>query len=241
MPQKSQLKTTQIIIKDLVKRFHYKTVLNQLSLTLSEGNICLLIGDNGVGKTTLLRILASLVRPESGEIRYEGDFSTALPHLRQHIGYMGHQPMFYYELTACENLLHYAHLYQVQNARQVVRSSIKDVGLEGVQNQPIRSFSRGMLQRLSIARTLLHHPSFLLLDEPYTGLDQDATALLDRLLKDFCAPDKVILLTAHQPQRLLSLVTHLAWLQNGKITHHLPVNALEQAPELVGYLEGASA
>jgi heme exporter protein A len=226
----------RIRIQNLVKRYNYQAVLDRLCLTLEGGSLCVLVGANGVGKTTLLRILASLVRPDGGEIHFDGAFAVEGGQVRRQLGYLGHQSMFYQDLTAGENLRHYARLYQLENISAVVDEGIRTAGLEKAQNQPVRTYSRGMIQRLAISRALLHDPQILLLDEPYTGLDPEAADALDARLQAMRQPGRVILLTAHRPQRLRGIATHFAWLQNGGISQHVPVEALPAHPDLLAYL-----
>ncbi|MFW5714637.1 MAG: heme ABC exporter ATP-binding protein CcmA, partial [Brevefilum sp.] len=177
-------KKPAIEVRDLVKQYHFQPVLDHLFLTLQDGDFCVLVGANGAGKTTLLRILATLNRPNSGQILINGVPLNANPETRQAIGYIGHQPMFYEDLTALENLQHYAQLYGIIQSEISISKRIHAAGLKRFQNRPVRTFSRGMQQRLSIERTLLHNPKILLFDEPYTGLDQEAAQQLDRRLKE---------------------------------------------------------
>jgi heme exporter protein A len=220
---------------NLVKRFHHQPVLNHLALTINDGDFCILVGDNGAGKTTLLRILAGLMRPTQGEVTLSGAISAGS--LRHSIGYVGHQTMLYQDLTALENLRYYARLYLVTPLEDAVAQAIETYGLSAYQQVPVRTLSRGMQQRLSLARALLHNPAVLLLDEPYTGLDQQAASVLDLTLQNLHQPGRIILLAAHRPQRLLTIASHVAWLKDGVIHQHLPVNALDTAPELVSYLQ----
>lgn len=227
----------RIVLTGLVKRYHNRPVLDRLSLTLEGGQFCILVGANGAGKTTLLRILATLTRPDEGEIQFFGEAWESSSALRTRIGYIGHQPMFYLDLTAAENLRHYARLYHCDDSEEHIQTALHAAGLENDQHKPVRTFSRGMQQRLSIARALLHDPEILLLDEPYTGLDQPAAQSLDRRLRGLHSPERIILMAAHRPQRLLTIATHIAWLQNGVISHHLPVGEQHTVPTLQAYLQ----
>ncbi|HPX96409.1 MAG TPA: heme ABC exporter ATP-binding protein CcmA [Brevefilum fermentans] len=226
----------RIDVHGLVKRYHRHPVLNQLSLTINRGDFCLLVGDNGVGKTTLLRILAGLVRPSQGAVTLYGADGPSNPLVRREIGYVGHQPMVYQDLSAYENLLHSARLYPLENREARISQALQALGLVAHQHQPVRTLSRGLLQRLSLARATLHQPSILLFDEPYTSLDQEAAGFLDRFLQNWHRPDRIILLAAHRPQRLLTLASHVAWLKDGRIDVHIPVSALAESPELNSYL-----
>lgn len=237
-PPATGLSTSHWIeIKNLTKRFHHQPVLQHLSVSLPDGSCCLLVGDNGVGKTTLLRIIAGLTRPTEGTVTVGGIPTMGNPQYRRMIGYLGHQPMFYQDLTAAENLSHYANLYQLANVKVLVSESLDRAGLLEHQHQPVRTLSRGMQQRLSLARAILHNPSILLLDEPHTGLDQSAAQMLDETLAQFQQPGHIILLAAHRPQRLLAIASHIAWLRAGRIDDLIPVERLPDAPELRQYLQ----
>lgn len=229
--------TSRIEIRGLVKKYRYQPVLNGLDLTLGDGQCCVLVGANGAGKTTLLRILATFVRPDGGQITINGMPIKDAPLYRREIGYVGHQAMFYQDLNAVENLRHYARLYQINAVEGVITDSIEGVGLTKHALKPLRTYSRGMQQRLSIARALLHDPSILLFDEPYTGLDQEAASFLDVRLQQLHRPGRVILIAAHRPQRLISIASHVAWLDDGRISHHIPVSQLSEIPDLQEYLQ----
>lgn len=229
--------TVSIIrIQGLVKRYHHHPVLDHLTFNLTKSEFCVLVGANGAGKTTLLRILASLNRADAGKIWVENTLMPADPQFRRLFGYVGHLTMFYQDLNAFENLSHYARLYHLENSEQLIRDGLRTAGLENYQSKPVRTFSRGMQQRLSIARALIHKPSILLLDEPHTGLDHESALTFDRLLSDLNQSGCTILLAAHQPQRLLPIATHLAWLNAGKIEQHLPVTAIGDHPHLHQFL-----
>lgn len=152
----------QIEIRGLTKRYNRQTVLRDLSLTVADGDFCVLVGANGAGKTTLLRILATLVRPDAGEITIGQESLWQDPATRQKLGYVGHTSLFYSDLNAMENLRHYARLYGLPDAERRAAESIQAAGLAPDQAKPIRTYSRGMQQRLAIARALLHDPAVLL-------------------------------------------------------------------------------
>lgn len=237
MPTETVSTDKWIQISDLTKRFHHQPVLNHLALAVHDGECCLLVGDNGAGKTTLLRIIAGLTRPSQGQVILCGESVPGDPGLRQKIGYVGHQPMFYQDLSASENLHHYARLYRLSNVRPAVLEALDQAKLTRYQHQPVRTLSRGMQQRLSLARATLHRPIILLLDEPYTGLDQEAAQDLDSTLRTFCKPGHAIMIAAHRPQRLLKITSHIAWLREGVIHQHIPVGHIGQTPELQQYLQ----
>lgn len=229
-----------IEMRGVIKKYQYQPVLDRLTFTINDGEFSVLVGANGAGKTTLIRIAATLIRPDAGTCLIAGEPAAGNPHIRRTIGYVGHQPMFYQDLTAFENLCHYARLYHLSDAEERAAEGIRLVGLTPHLQKPVRTFSRGMQQRLSIARALLHNPKILLFDEPYTGLDQEAAQFLDQQLTQLHQPGRAILLAAHRPQRLKSIATHIAWLKNGQISEHIAMDRLSETPDLERYLQEAA-
>jgi heme exporter protein A len=209
-----------IKIQGLVKSYGANVVLRGVDLHVRPGEFVTLVGPNGAGKTTLLRIVATLLKPGAGQVTVGG---WSLPgesaRVRNHIGLVSHHALLYGDLTAAENLEFYARLYQLDNRQQRVKAALQLVGLAARQRDPVRSFSRGMLQRLTIARATLHEPDVLLFDEPYTGLDQDATALLDDLLRQEAGRGRTIFMITHDLARGLDLCQRIAILNRGKIAH----------------------
>jgi len=208
-----------VSVRRLVKRFGSKPVLCQLELEVAAGELIAIFGPNGAGKTTLLRILATLMRPTSGEVSVAG---FTLPQeavdVRQRLGVVAHQPLLYGELTPRENLRFYGRLYGAK-PHTFERRIDEVLELVGVppREEPVRTFSRGMQQRLSIGRALLHDPLGLLLDEPYTGLDLEAAALLDGVLSQVHSAGKTVVLTTHDPARVSTLADRFAVLAGGVI------------------------
>jgi heme exporter protein A len=211
-----------IRIQGLVKSYGSNVVLRGVDLHVKPGEFVTLVGPNGAGKTTLLRIVATLQKPSAGSVTVGG---WSLPHeagrVRNHIGLVSHHALLYGDLSAAENLEFYARLYQLDHRQERVAAALQLVGLAARQRDPVRSFSRGMLQRLTIARATLHEPDVLLFDEPYTGLDQDATALLDDLLRQEVARGRTIFMITHDLARGLDLCQRIAILNRGKIAHVL--------------------
>jgi len=207
-----------IKIKGLVKNFGANAVLRGVDLHVAPGEFVTLVGSNGAGKTTLLRIVATLLTPSAGQTSIGG---WLLPDhaekVRRHIGLVSHHALLYGDLTAAENLTFYARLYQLDEREERVSEALHLVGLAARQRDPVRTFSRGMMQRLTIARATLHEPDVLLLDEPYTGLDQDATRLLDTLLAQESEKGRTIFLITHDLARGLNLCRRIAILERGKI------------------------
>ncbi len=207
-----------IEINGLVKNFGINAVLRGIDLHVRPGEFVTLVGSNGAGKTTLMRIVATLLRPTGGQVQIGGwPLPNHAEKVRRHIGLVSHHALLYGDLTAAENLDFYGRLYQLDNREERVMNALQIVGLAARQRDPVRTFSRGMLQRLTIARATLHEPDVLLLDEPYTGLDQDATRLLDGLLKQEADRGRTIFMITHDLARGLDLCQRIAILERGKI------------------------
>ena len=193
--------------------------LRDVELTAAPGACLALIGRNGAGKTTLLRTIAGFSRPGKGRIAIFGS-SPRDAATRRLMGYIGHGISVYDELSALENLVLFAKLYGLPEPRHAALEWLQRTGLERVQNGLVREFSRGMRQRLAVARAFLHEPKVLLLDEPFTALDDRAIAVLQRLLTEALAAGKTIVMSTHQLREALELATHVALLNRGKVAFH---------------------
>lgn len=205
-----------IEVRGLTKLFGAKKVLRGLNFDVQPGEFVAILGPNGAGKTTLLRILASLVRPTAGVVRIAGHrLPDEAEEVRARLGVVSHQPLLYGDLTAEENLRFYARLYGVPEAEQRIQEILELTGLWSRRRDRVRTFSRGMQQRLAIGRALLHDPDVLLLDEPYTGLDQDACDMLDGVLRQVAGRGRTIVLTSHDLARVEPLATRFDVLSRG--------------------------
>jgi heme ABC exporter ATP-binding subunit CcmA len=189
--------------------------LRDVRLEAAAGSCLALIGRNGAGKTTLLRIIAGFSRPGRGQVRIFGDAPRETETRRQ-IGFIGHGISVYDELSALENLTLFGRLYGLADPRRSALEWLERTGLERVRNGLVREFSRGMRQRLAVARAFLHQPSVLLLDEPFTALDDRAITVLQTLLRQALAEGKTIILSTHQLREALELATHVALLNRGQ-------------------------
>jgi heme exporter protein A len=187
-----------ITARKLGKSFGEKRVLRSVDLELVRGGFAVVTGPNGSGKTTLLRICAGLALPSDGELRVEAE--------RAQIGYLGHEPLVYRELTALENLELYGRLYRVPERRERIGMVLERFGLWDVRHERVASYSRGMTQRLALCRVLLHDPALLVLDEPYTALDAQGVELLDAQLAELRG-ERTFLVSTHDPARVEPFAT----------------------------------
>jgi len=184
--------------RGLEKRYGRRRVLTGIDLDVGAGAFVLVTGHNGSGKTTLLRLLAGLVAPTRGVLEIAVD--------RGRMGFLGHEPLVYRELTAVENLDLYGRLYRVPERRERVGMLLERFGLWDARNERVSTYSRGMTQRLALCRTLLHDPELLVLDEPYSALDEQGALLLDRELGEL-AGRRALVVATHDPSRLERLAT----------------------------------
>ncbi len=200
----------------LGRRYGSLRALADLDLELGAGESLAIFGPNGSGKTTLVKLLATLLRPTSGRLRIFAVEQPG-PELRRRIGLVSHGSFLYGDLTAVENLRFYASLYGLSDAEARVAAMLAEVEVEDWQERPVKSFSRGMEQRLALARAFLHDPDLLLLDEPYSGLDPRAGDHLQEILQRFHARGKTIVLTTHDIGRGLEVCDRAAILRGGRL------------------------
>ncbi len=218
--------------QDLVKRFAWVPILNGVTCRIAAGETVAISGPNGAGKTTLLRVLATLLKPSAGKLRlFGGQFTGG--ELRRRIGFLSHESFLYPDLTPLENLLFYGKVFGLSNLRARIDALLKRVGLRDWENIPVRTFSRGMEQRLALARTLLHDPDLLFLDEPYTGLDPQAVAVLQALLVQAKTTGKTIVLSTHDLSLGLEICSRALILHKGKMVWE----SGERLPGLREFLE----
>lgn len=213
--------TSLIHLNNIGKTYGLRPVLRNVTFDCERGTVTVLLGANGAGKTTLLRIMAGLVRPTAGTLMIGGwSIPAEVDQVRRQLGVITHQPLLYPALTATENLQFYADLYGVPDASARIAALLDQVGLARRTVQAdrdlVRGFSRGMQQRLALARALIHDPAVLLFDEPYTGLDVEGARMLDRLIHEQKAQGKTVLLSLHDLNRAAQLADRYLILQNGR-------------------------
>lgn len=225
-----------IIVKKLVKRFGLKTVLRGVDFEVQPGEFVALLGPNGAGKTTFLRILASLSRPSLGEVNIAGyRLPNQAAQVRARLGVVSHLPLLYIDLSAEENLRFYARLYGITNYQSRITEVLELISLETRRHDLVRTFSRGMQQRLAIGRAILHDPDVMLFDEPYTGLDQDASSVLDDILKTLAREGRTVVMTSHDLSRVEDLATRFDILSRGVIAASATQKQLKRTDLLTFY------
>jgi heme exporter protein A len=225
-----------ITVKKLVKRFGLKSILRGVDFEVQPGEFVALLGPNGAGKTTFLRILASLSRPSLGEVHVAGfRLPNEAAQVRARLGVVSHLPLLYGDLSAEENLRFYARMYGIPNEETRITEVLEMVGLENRRKDLLRTFSRGMQQRLAIGRAVLHDPEVMLFDEPYTGLDQDASAMLDDVLKTVAAQGRTVVMTSHDLARAEDLATRFDILSRGIIAASASRKVLKKSNLLTFY------
>ncbi len=219
-----------IEVKKLRKVFGRRVVLGGVSCTFQPGRVVLLLGPNGAGKSTLLSILGTLSRPTSGDVLYDDvPHAEAEAGLRGRIGQVDHAPMLYRQMSGRENLLFFARMYGVAQPAAAVDSWLERVGMDRHGDRPVRQLSRGMVQRLALARALIHDPSLLLLDEPFTGLDREATGVLRQQLDAARREDKVVVVTTHELDAMDGLCDELIVLKGGKLAERIEEPGMDAA------------
>ncbi len=213
---------TAVEVRDLTRTFGARKALDKVTFDLPSGAFLSIFGPNGAGKTTLVKVLTTLTAPSSGTAKVWGlDVVEDAVVLREHIGLISHNPLLYPDLSAEENLRFFADMYGVDDAADRVRELLVAVELDHRRLDLVRTFSRGMLQRLSIARSLLHRPDVLFLDEPYSGLDPHAVDIFDSLIAQIRA-DHTFVMISHDLNKGLALCSHALILSKGKLVLSAP-------------------
>jgi len=208
---------------NIEKKFGYSFAVRSITLQVRRGEFVALFGRNGAGKTTFLKIAATLIRPTKGALSIEGfDIGKEPENARRRIGFLSHNTFVYRDLSAVDNLRFFCRLYGVDDSEERLLGILDRVGLRKRAGDPVRAFSRGLQQRVGIARALLHDPSLILLDEPYTGLDAAAAQTLNQLLDEAVASGKTVILTTHDLDQGLRGATRAVLVDKGAVVHDGP-------------------
>lgn len=204
--------------EDVRKTFGSFTALAGITMNVRKGEFVALFGRNGAGKTTFLKIAATLMRASEGRLTIDGVASADHPEqVRRRIGFLSHNTYLYRDLSPIENLRFFGRLYQVPDIEDRIPPLLERVGLRRRAKDPVRAFSRGLQQRLGIARVMLHEPALILLDEPYTGLDANAVQMLNDILDELVSAGKTVMLTTHDVEQGLRAATQAAIIDRGKL------------------------
>ena len=229
-------------IKSLTKVISRRPIIKNVSLTLNDGEIMAVLGPNGAGKSTLFKCVAGLLKPTNGEIMIDGKkLKTGSVSAKKRIGFLGHDSFLYSNMTPVENLMFYGKLYRVNDLENKIERLLKETGLFLFKDVPVGSFSKGMVQKLAIARVLLPEPEILLLDEPHSGLDQSAVLFLNRYILDRKKTGKSVLFISHDLNAVYGLADRAVVLKNGKIVEASGEGGWENLDRLKTWYEQAVA
>jgi heme exporter protein A len=214
-----KLDFSSLTFTDVTLDFRRRRALNRITFNINSGEIVAVLGPNGAGKTTLLSVAATLLTPSTGDVRF-GDWTAASGggELRRLIGLVGHDLYVYSDLTAVQNLRFFANLYRVEQADARVQSAVRQAGLDGRDHESIATFSRGMRQRLAIERALVHDPRLVLLDEPFTGLDEASADTLKQRLRSLRERGCMVVVTTHDIEAVDGLADRAMLLADGRMS-----------------------
>jgi heme exporter protein A len=227
---------TALKLEKVRKVYGRTPVLKGISCAFEPGRPALVVGPNGAGKSTLINILSTLSRPTSGEVRYgEVGHREAERELRGRIGLVAHAPMLYPQMSGRENLLFFARMYRLRRAADEVTRWLERVDMAGAADRPVQQLSRGMVQRIALARALLTDPDLLLMDEPFTGLDRDAAGLLRTEIERACGVGAIVLVVTHDLVAVDGLCAQLLVLRAGRVTADVDEPNLTRASILESY------
>jgi len=207
-----------IELKKLTKQADNKLILRGVDLSIKKGETIGVLGPNGAGKSTLLKVLATLIKPTSGHVLINGlELRKKQIEIKKLLGYLPHSSLLYDHYSPLENLVFFGNIYGVQDVEQKARKLVKDVGLSFFLNEPVKNFSRGMIQRIAIARAIIHDPEILLLDEPHTGLDQGAISILNNVILSMKDKGTTTLMVTHDFKQAAEICDRVIIVKNGKI------------------------
>jgi heme exporter protein A len=214
-----------IEIKKLIKQADNKIILRGVDLSINQGETVGILGPNGAGKSTLLKVLATLIKPTSGHVRINGfDLKKNHIEMKKLFGYLPHSSLLYDHYSPLENLVFFGNLYGIKNVEKRASELVKVVGLSFFINEPVKNFSRGMIQRIAIARAIIHEPKIMLLDEPHTGLDQGAISILNNVILSMKEKGCTTLMVTHDFKQAAEICDRIIIVKNGKIADDFRIN-----------------
>jgi heme exporter protein A len=214
-----------IEIKKLTKQADNKLILRGIDLSITQGETVAILGPNGAGKSTLLKVLATLIKPTSGLVKINGlDLKKDHIEVKKMFGYLPHSSLLYDHYTPLENLVFFGNLYGVKDVENRARKLVNEVGLSFFINEPVKNFSRGMIQRIAIARAIIHEPKIMLLDEPHTGLDQGAINILNNVVLSMKEKGCTTLMVTHDFKQAAAICDRIIIVKNGKIADDFKIN-----------------
>jgi heme exporter protein A len=221
-----------IEVKNLTKQADNKLILRGVDLSVKKGETVAILGPNGAGKSTLLKVLATLIKPTSGIVKINGlDLKKDHIKIKKQLGYLPHSCLLYDQYSPLENLVFYGNLYGVKNVEERAVELVKAVGLSFFLNEPVKNFSRGMIQRIAIARAIVHEPEILLLDEPHTGLDQGAISILNHVILGMKEKGTTTLMVTHDFKQAAEICDRIIIVKNGKMVDDFKIE--DQAIKVV--------
>lgn len=221
-----------IEVQKLIKQADNKLILRGVDLSIKKGETVAILGPNGAGKSTLLKVMASLIKPTSGTVKMNGlDLKKDHIKIKKILGYLPHSSLLYDHYSPLENLIFFGNLYGVKDVEKRAVELVKEVGLSFFLNEPVKTFSRGMIQRIAIARAIIHEPEILLLDEPHTGLDQGAISILNNVILKMKEKGTTTLMVTHDFKQAAQICDRVIILKNGKIVDDFTIK--EQGLEIV--------
>lgn len=207
-----------IEIKKLIKQADNKVILRGINLSIKKGETVAILGPNGAGKSTLLKVIATLIKPSSGEVSINGlELKKNATEIKKLMGYLPHSSLLYEHYSPLENLVFFGNLYGVKGIEEKAIELVKRVGLSFFLKEPVKNFSRGMVQRIAIARAIVHDPELLLLDEPHTGLDQGAISILNEVIISMKNKGATTLMVTHDFKQAAEICDRIIFVKDGKI------------------------
>jgi heme exporter protein A len=210
--------TAVIDIKGLTKQADNKLILRGIDLSIKQGETVAILGPNGAGKSTLLKVLSTLIKPTTGQVMINGlNLKKNQLEIKKLFGYLPHSSLLYDQYSPLENLVFFGELYGVNNPEKRATELVKEVGLSFFLNEPVKNFSRGMIQRIAIARAIVHEPRILYLDEPHTGLDQGAIAILNNVIVSMKVKGTTTIMVTHDFKQAAEICDRILIMKNGKI------------------------